>query len=255
MPLLECRFFSNTLAKCVSVNVIMPRYCDKKELKTVYLFHGLSDDESMWCRRTSIERYAENRNMMIVMPDGGRSFYTDAVAGENYWSFISVELPEFIADMFNITPERKNTFAAGLSMGGYGALKLGLRCPERFAAVAGLSSVTDIKCRFKAESSAAWRPELRRIFGGISQLVSRGNDLFDLAEKAVASGQNLPEIMSICGNADFMIRDNRKFNHFMQQINYPEYHAFIRHGSHTWEFWDEHIQEVLDYFATGKLPV
>ena len=220
----------------------------------MYLLHGLSDDDSIWYRRTSVERYAEQYNLLIIMPDGGRSFYTDAVVGDNYWTFISEELPDIVENIFNLRPARENTFAAGLSMGGYGALKLGLRCPDKFAAVAGLSSVTDIKCRFRAETSKSWRPELYRIFGGISQLAPRGNDLFDLAQKAVDSGKQLPKILSICGKNDFMIRDNRKFNKLMQQINYPDFHSFERPGSHTWEFWDEHIQDALKFFNCNTLP-
>ena len=188
MAFIECSFYSPLLGKAVGMNLVIPQNGSAHNRRVVYLLHGLSDDHTMWCRRTSIERYADKYNMMIVMPDGGRSFYTDSLDNVCYWTFISEELPQTVAALFNISPAPENCFAAGLSMGGYGALKLGLRNPERFAAVAGLSSVTDIKCRFRAESSKSWRPELRRIFGSISQLAPRGNDLFDLAQKAVASG-------------------------------------------------------------------
>ncbi|MBR7131379.1 MAG: esterase family protein [Lentisphaeria bacterium] len=254
MAFIECRFNSIVLAKAVNMNVIIPTIHNENRQRILYLLHGLSDDASMWFRRTSIERYADAYNMMVVMPDGGRGFYTDAVAGEKYWTFISEELPEMVTKLFNISLPRENTFVAGLSMGGYGALKLGLRCPERFAAVAGLSSVTDIKCRFRAKSSASWRPELRRIFGSVSQLASGGNDLFDLALKARESGKELPEIISFCGKDDFMIRDNRKFNRFMRDIEYPGFYSFERPGSHTWAFWDRYIQDVLKFFTTGELP-
>ena len=254
MAFLECRFFSDVLGRAVNMNVLMPQNKDKKELKIVYLLHGLSDDASMWFRRTSIERYADAYNMMIVMPDGGRSFYTDAIAGDNCWTFISRELPGIVKGLFNVESKRENSFAAGLSMGGYGALKLALRTPENFAAAAGLSSVTDIKARFRAADSASWRPELKRIFGGINQLSARDNDLFVLAEKAVASGKPLPKILSICGDEDFMIRDNRRFNKFMKTISYPGFHCYERPGVHNWIFWDRYIQDVLKFFDDGTLP-
>lgn len=254
MAFIECRFNSVVLQKAVSMNVIIPTVKPEKPHQIMYLLHGLSDDASMWFRRSSIERYADAYNMMVVMPDGGRSFYTDAVAGENYWTFISEELPEIVKKLFNIAPARENTFAAGLSMGGYGALKLGLRCPEKFAAVAGLSSVTDIKRRYRAADSAAWRPELRRIFGSMAQLAAGGNDLFALAGEARQSGKDLPEILSICGKDDFMIEDNRKFNRHMKNIEYPGFYCFEKPGSHTWEFWDNHIQDALKFFVTGELP-
>ena len=82
----------------------------------------------------------------------------------------------------------------------------------------------------------------------------RGNDLFDLAEKLRISGKEMPEILSICGTEDFMIEDNRKFNRFMRKIEYPGFYSFERPGSHTWEFWDQYIQDVMVFFTTGQLP-
>ena len=254
MAFLECRFFSTALARAVNMNVVMPQDKDKKSLKIVYLLHGLSDDASMWFRRTSVERYADMYNMMVVMPDGGRSFYTDAVAGDNYWTFISEELPQIVKALFNVTVCRENSYAAGLSMGGYGALKLALRCRDKFTAAAGLSSVTDLKHRFKAADSASWVPELRRIFGSTAQLAPRKNDLFSLADEAVASGEKLPAILSICGSEDFMIMDNRKFNKHMAKINYPDFHSYERPGVHNWAFWDTYIQDVFKFFDNGTLP-
>ena len=256
MAFLECNFHSVVLQKAVSMNVVIPQFSQNRpeERKVMYLLHGLSDDASMWMRRTSIERYADRYDMIVIMPDGGRGFYTDAVNGSKYWTFLAEELPEIIRQFFNISPARENCFAAGLSMGGYGAIKLGLRCPEKFAAVAGLSSLVDLKLRYRATDTASWRSELRAIFGSTAQLAPRGNDLFDLAEKLRISGKEMPEILSICGTEDFMIEDNRKFNRFMRKIEYPGFYSFERPGSHTWEFWDQYIQDVMVFFTTGQLP-
>ena len=254
MAFLRCDFSSASLMRSVNINVIIPSNVPASKRKVMYLLGGLSDDNTMWCRRTNIERYADACGMTVIMPNGERSFYTDAVAGEKFWSFISEELPAVVKDLFNIAPERKNTFAAGLSMGGYGALKLGLRLPGQFAAVAGLSSVTDIRYRYQAADSASWRPELDRIFGGENQLSAGNNDLFDLAANVVKSSKKLPKILSICGSEDFMIEDNRKFNNFMRTIKYPDFYSFERPGSHNWDFWDTHIQGVLKFFVDGKLP-
>ena len=261
MAFLECHFQSAVLGRAVSVNVILPQtpfqpaaVPPETRFPVLYLLHGLSDDATMWFRRSSIERYADIHRMAVVMPDGGRCFYSDAVAGEKMWTFISEELPFIIESSFPVSQERKDTFAAGLSMGGYGAIKLGLRRPEKFAAVAGLSTLADLKYRFRAADTASWRPELRRIFGSSAQLASRSNDLFALGETALASGKPLPQILSICGTDDFMIRDNRRFNRHMAKIGYPDFFAFERPGAHTWEFWDRHIQDVLNFFMSGKLP-
>ena len=239
------------------MNVIIPQQFPAqpgRKFPVVYLLHGLSDDYSMWCRRSSIELYATEYKFAIIMPDGGRSFYTDAVCGENYWSFVAEELPQTAAEFFPIATEREKCFAAGLSMGGYGALKLALRAPERFAAVAGLSSLTDVKRRYNSADTLIWRSELERIFGSMDTLAERGNDLFALAEKLAASGKQMPEILSICGTEDFMIADNRDFAGHMKKLNCKNFHYFEYPGTHNWQFWDTHIQDALRFFADGTLP-
>ena len=257
MAHIQCSFHSEILKKSVSMNVIIPQQFPAvpgRKFPVVYLLHGLSDDHSMWCRRTSIERYAAEYNFAVIMPDGGRSFYTDALRGENYWSFIAEELPQIAAEFFPIATDRENCFAAGLSMGGYGAIKLALRAPERFAAVAGLSSLTDIKRRYDAADTLIWRPELENIFGSMDTLAERGNDLFALAEKLAVSSRPVPQILSICGTEDFMITDNRDFTAHMEKINFKNFHYFEYPGTHNWQFWDTHIQSALRFFASGKLP-
>lgn len=253
MAFLHCRTHSKELKKAVEVNVIYPTAAGEPA-GVVYLLHGLSDDASIWCRRTSIERYAERRGIAVVMPDGGRGFYTDALHGARYWSYIAEELPEEMRRIFRLPEGRKRTFAAGLSMGGYGALKLGLRHPERFAAVGALSAVADVRHRLRAADTAAWQTELRLIFGSGSRLAAEGNDLFALAEAATASGKKLPRIISFCGAEDRLLGDNRKFAAHLERLKYPEFHAYERPGAHTWEFWDAHIVEVLDFFVSGALP-
>ncbi|MCF7849336.1 MAG: hypothetical protein K9M45_10825, partial [Kiritimatiellales bacterium] len=141
MALLECRFFSKTLGLSTAMNVILPQ---KSEAYTeppalLYLLHGWSDDHSTWARRTSIERYASDYPLAIVMPSVHKSFYCDMAHGSNYWKFISEEVPALVKTWFNVSNDWKTTYVAGLSMGGYGAFKLALGCPGNFAAAASLS--------------------------------------------------------------------------------------------------------------------
>ena len=257
MAFINCTFSSDLLRKSVTLNAVIPqkpRGAAPEKYRTLFLLHGLSDDYSAWCRYTSIERYSKEYNIAVIMPDGGRSFYTDAANGFPYWSFISEELPEFAASMFPISLERKDCFAAGLSMGGYGALKLGLRCPGKFSAVAALSPVVDLERLFTASESASWLPELENIYISPAEAKLRGNDLFTLAENAVSSGKTLPRIISFCGTEDFMIEDNRKFNTFMKEIKFPEFHSYEYPGSHNWGFWDTHIRQALAIFLKNELP-
>ena len=149
MAFIQCGFFSEVLGLSTSMNVILPQssagqigmegksFSEKHH--TLYLLHGLSDDHTIWMRRTSIERYAASLGIAVVMPAVHRSFYTDMANGYNYWTFVSEELPAIARSFFPLSDAREDNFVAGLSMGGYGAFKLALRCPDKFAAAASLS--------------------------------------------------------------------------------------------------------------------
>jgi len=150
MALLHCNFYSQVLRVAASMDVILPeRAClAGARVPVLYLLHGLSDDHTIWQRRTSIERYAEARQIAVVMPAVGRSFYTDMAAGPAYWTYVSEEIPALASALFPLSDQRRDCCVAGLSMGGYGALKLGLRCPGRFAAAAtpGPGAGTPVNC-------------------------------------------------------------------------------------------------------------
>ncbi len=142
MALIQCDFFSETLQLSTSMNVILPQPA-RARYPVLYLLHGLSDDHTTWLRRTSIERYVDPLGLAVVMPAVHRSFYSDMAHGNRYWTFVSRELPALARGFFPISSSRADTFVAGLSMGGYGAFKLALSFPQRFAAAASLSGALD----------------------------------------------------------------------------------------------------------------
>ena len=161
----------------VSANVIMPQNTLRQigmkgvgaadAAPVLYLLHGLSDDETIWMRRTSIERYAAQYGLAVVMPNGARSYYADMLRGGKYWTYLSEELPKVMQSFFRISDRREDTFAAGLSMGGYGAMKLALHCPERFAAAASLSGA--LSPEHLLEIAPGLAPEYEWIFGDMKQ--------------------------------------------------------------------------------------
>src|SRR3712207_4064507 len=130
----------------------------------LYLLHGLSDDDTIWLRRTSIERYVAPLGLAVVMPQVHRSFYADERYGGRYWTFLSEELPALVDSWFRVSQRREDTFVAGLSMGGYGALKWALRQPDRFAAAASLSGAVGVE----GLRTRRGRPEDPRLFERIS---------------------------------------------------------------------------------------
>lgn len=251
MALIHCDFFAQSLGMCLSMDVILPQpsrgqigldgNAAPEPPAVLYLLHGLSDDHTIWQRRTSIERYVAPLNLAVVMPNVHRSFYSDMESGYRYWTFVSEELPTLVQRFFRVSDRREDTFAAGLSMGGYGAFKLGLRCPERFAAVASLSGVLDLATRADTEESHG--PDLRLIFG--SQPVrGTADDLCHLARQLVAGGGPRPALYACCGTEDFLYGENLKFRALAREIGldltYEE-----GPGTHEWGYWDRMIQNVL----------
>lgn len=212
------------------------------QFPTLYLLHGLSDDHTVWPRRTSIERYAEEKGIAVVMPAVNRSFYTDMVSGPRYWTYVSEEVPARARDMFPLSHERADNFVAGLSMGGYGAFKLALRHPERFAAAASLSGALDMA----NVHDPALEPDLRLIFGDLGTIAGSANDLFHLAAQVSQSDGPKPSLFQWCGTEDFLYGFNVKFRDFVQPLPF-DYTYSEGPGDHTWGYWDAQIQNVLNW--------
>lgn len=215
---------------------------------TLYLLHGLSDDHTIWTRRTSIERYAAARDLAVVMPAVGRSFYQDMPNGANYWTFISEELPALCQRYFPLSAAREDNFAAGLSMGGYGALRLGLARPEKYAAVASLSGALDLNKRLREAGkpgSRISRAEWIGIFGAGLQTPPE-SDLWLLAQTTASMPGPKPAIYLSCGTEDSLLEDSRTFHRQLKTANLPAtYHESP--GDHEWGYWDAQIRSVLDW--------
>lgn len=256
MALLSCNFFSDVLGLSCSMNVILPQETNNQiglegtatqstlGFPTLYLLHGLSDDHTIWVRRTSIERYAAQYGIAVVMPAADRSFYTDTAYGARYWTFVSEELPEIVGSFFRVSQRREDTYVAGLSMGGYGAFKLALAHPGRFAAAASLSGALDMAHSVTASDrhdEAFWEP----IFGDPSRLAGSENDLMRLAQDAAATG-DAPRLFQYCGTNDFLYQENQTFLAHAKKLALPlEFHE--DDGDHSWDVWDRWIQAVLSW--------
>ena len=259
MAFLECRFFSETLGLSVTANVLIPQKtsgqiglrgsADAEGAPVLYLLHGLSDDESIWMRRTSIERYATQYGLAVVMPNGGRSYYADMFRGGKYWTYISRELPAVMQSFFRFSPKREDTFAAGLSMGGYGAMKLALHCPDRFAAAASLSGALDPVHLLELNITRA--PEFENIFGDMKQFRGSFNDLFAQAERCVREKRSLPKLFLTCGTEDGLYPDTVAFRDHLRKLGVDCTYDECK-GVHEWGLWDRKIQEVIRWLPRRK---
>jgi S-formylglutathione hydrolase FrmB len=258
MALIHCDFFSRILGLSTSMCVILPDPppatdqpgAANEKLPALYLLHGLSDDHTMWQRRTSIERYAARMKLAIIMPAAHRSFYTDMVNGYRYWTFISEELPAAARSFFRLSEKREDTFAAGLSMGGYGAFKLALTHPERYAAAASLSGALDV-ARAARDSDGERRIEWENTFGNAESISGSGNDLFHLATQGAKPGIEKPMLYQCCGTEDFLYSDNLRFRDralsLGLNLTWEE-----GPGAHEWGYWDKQIQRVLNWLPLRK---
>lgn len=255
MAFFQCNFFSHALQISTSLNVILPQPGPwteggaERKWPALYLLHGLSDDHTIWQRRTSIERYVEQMPLAVVMPAVNRSFYTDMVHGAAYWTFVSEELPALARSFFPLSSAREDTFVAGLSMGGFGAFKLALNYPERYAAAASLSGAVDILSDRTREP--AWKHELQMMFGSLSAARGGTNDLFALADALVHSERSRPQLYQWCGTEDFLYQSNVRFHRHTKKlglaVTYEE-----GPGTHEWGYWDAIIQRVLAWLPLGK---
>jgi S-formylglutathione hydrolase FrmB len=248
---LRCDFFSEALSLSTSMTVLLPQRTSTQigmagrtvagPPPVLYLLHGLSDDDTIWLRRTSIERYVAPLGLAVVMPQVHRSFYTDEAYGGRYWTFLSEELPALVADLFRVSDRREDTFVAGLSMGGYGALKWALRQPERFAAAASLSGAVDVA----GLRTHRIRPEDPRLFDrvfGDREVAGGPDDVLALVR--AADPATLPALYACCGTEDELIGDNERFRDACAAAGVP-LTTDLGPGAHDWAYWDVRIQDVL----------
>lgn len=246
MAFLDFHFHSEALGKQVAAYVVLPQETSAsqigmegkptaKKFPCLYLLHGLSDDYTTWMRRTSIERFAATYGIAVVMPDGARSFYTDMKNGGAYYTYIAEELPHICESFFNISSDPKDRYIAGLSMGGYGAMKIGLKNPDRYAAIGALSPVSDIRQPY-------FPRDIQLVFG---DTVPDSEELFYLATQTDANTPK-PRIFVGVGKSDFMYQDTLRLDAHFKTLHY-DYTYRESEGDHCWAFWDEYIQYVLEW--------
>ncbi|PAV31238.1 esterase [Virgibacillus profundi] len=249
MPLLKCDFFSEALMLSTSMTVILPKksgeHSGRKSSPVLYLLHGYSDDHTAWTRRTSIERYAEDMGIVVVMPQVDHSYYTDMASGNRYWTFLTEEIPNTVHSMFHLSEKREDNFVAGLSMGGYGAFKWALRYPEKFSAAASLSGALDVSDLLDRVSDNDRKKEFIQIFG---EQPVRGteNDLLELIKQGNGAKQLKPMLYQSCGTEDFLYNDNITFKKVCEETDYKLETEF-EPGDHNWGYWDKKIQDVLNW--------
>ncbi len=240
----DAHWFSDVLQKCVACNVLLP-WEGEPPFSVFYLLHGLSDDHTIWLRRTRIEEYLP-KGLMIVMPDGFRGAYTKNEKGPDYDKYIHEELHGFIERNFRARTDRAGRCIGGLSMGGYGAVRGALAHPDKYISANSHSGALQWGLRTPEEYLGE---EFVRVFG--TAPAGSGHDSRALARRIAAADR--PALRIDCGTEDFLIEHNRQFHRDFEAMGYEhEYEEFP--GDHNWGYWDLHVREALAFHQRHLKP-
>lgn len=266
MALVQCNYYSQALLGYTRINLFLPTpdagvYEAGKEAENIflsggkyrvlYLLHGMCNDYSECLRKSGIERYAEAAQIAVVMPDGENGFYANTAYGRKYETYIAQELPLFITKMFPVSDRREDICIGGFSMGGYGALRLGLKYSDTFGKVIALSGSHDLtklpprNFHLQKYCPVHWEfvngPEYDKIAG--SDL-----DTYAVAEEKVKEGAALPDIFLSCGTGDFLYQAHRLTLEKLSSLGIA-YTAEEGPGYHNWDYWDPALKRGIDWLA------
>lgn len=262
--LLHLSYFSPAMTKNMQLYVAMPEFdrLPEGKLKTVWMLHGYTGDYTDWQRKTSMERYAVQRQIAVVMPDGANSFYADmAWGGPAYFTYLTKELPEYLRKLLPLSDKREDNFVGGLSSGGYGAMKIGLTFPERFAAIGCLSAYNipeDFSWQYP-DKPESWRNMFRLAYGDLfpDHMMGSEHDLYHLVDVILEKKLPRPDIYHIWGDADVARRGAKIMNQYFTQMEGQPFRYFGAEypGVHDFDFWDRHLEEMFDSFGLKRTDI
>lgn len=269
MALINITMRSSALSGNTSVNVCFPemtgmdkmrkkpyQYQPGVKYQVLWLLHGGGGDASDWIRKTSVERYANDTKLMVVCPSAYSSLYADMFYGDKYYTYITEELPQLIRYMFPVSEKPEDNFVAGLSMGGYGAMKWAINKPEMFAYAASFSGAIDMPNILKQNHlrDGVLDRDVMIPFGSVERVEHTFQDVLYMAEKNVAEGKKLPKIYLTCGSEDFCMPFHRNakavFERLGADLTWDE-----RPGAHTWDFWDAAVKRYIDMLPLKREPI
>lgn len=265
MALIQATLFSQSLMRTVNVNVILP--VDKlsapgqalrpeQPLKTLYLLHGVFGSYVDWVAGTRIQRYAEAHNLAVVMPSGENAFYVDQAAGHNYYGeFIGRELVELTRRMFPLSRKREDTFIGGLSMGGYGALRGGLKYSDSFGCITAFSGAWDIDGMAARKEDTGFmltsRSYVEACFGEPEKLPGSDMDPRFLARQLKEQGKPFPKIFIACGQSDGLLPVNSSMAAYLKELGADVTYE-VGPGAHEWDFWDASVKRAIEWLPTEE---
>ena len=255
MGLMHFSFLPQSLGFHSNVYLILPydSSMDMRPYKHLYLIHGGAGNAQDWTRYTSIERYAEENNIAVVMPEvGGSSFYADMVYGYNYYTYLTEELPMVLNSYFPFSDKRQDRFVAGLSMGGYGAYKWAFDKPEYFSAAGNFSGFSFTDELFNGDLPISKEARLGEngicnlAWGSYENMLGSKNDTRYMVSNAVKNKLDLPRMYAAMGREDFSYEYGQRYLKFMEsngiRVKYDEVS-----GGHEWKVWDIAVNNFIKW--------
>lgn len=241
MALIHIQFSSKALMMQTDIHVLMPNDIKRNEkLPVLYLLHGYMGNYTDWVRLTSLERYLFDKRLVVVMPSGYNGYYTDLnKPDQNYETYISKELPHYIESLFHLSSKKEDRFIAGLSMGGFGALKIGLNNPNKFQKIGCFSGALDID-RFMAIEPSR-QVFFNTIFNG--KIKGTRNDIYHMLTKTKSDAL---DIFCSCGTKDVFYPDALRLKGMLEQHHFNHHYLELDYG-HEWGFWDKSIEAFLNW--------
>jgi putative tributyrin esterase len=238
---------SPALGRVMKYRVLLPQGYETSQRRypVLYLLHGLTGDYTDWTSRTNLAEYTRTLPLIVVMPDGANSWYTNAADGSaKFEDYIVIDLPADVVRKYRTVNSRYGRAIAGLSMGGYGALKLALKRPAAFAVAGSFSGAfgVTVEGRYDRMIESTKATPLTSIFGAIDSDTRKQNDVLALAAGLKAPGA--PYLYIDCGTSDTLIAENRDVVAAIHKTGAAyEYHEIA--GGHSWDYWDRRIREFL----------
>lgn len=243
MASITLSFHSEALERTVPLRALVPlEDAPRVPMPAMYLLHGLYGSEQDWFQYTRVMLWARAKGLAVFCPAGENGFYVNqADTGEAYMRYVGEELPAFTRRLFPLSSRREDTFIAGLSMGGYGALNAGLTYPEIFGKVAALSAaLRPWKRMDKPQGGCVQRPAYARALFG------QDTEPWNTLTLARQCGARAPELWLSCGAQDDLLEENIALVDGLRQAGIPAYFDQPP-GAHNWDFWDREIQRVIDW--------
>ena len=256
MAFVTCELFSQTMRQHLRLCLTLPDACPDpaRPWQVLYLLHGGTDDATSWYRETDMEAVSNRWGLVTVSIDAMSSAYADMRHGLPYFTFLTQELPAFLAAHLPVSVLPEHSLIAGFSMGGQGALKAAFRCPDRYRACIALSGARDMIPLFEQWQAMENGPDLRGVedaLGPISELRGGENDIVWLAEQAAQKKMPLPALYLACGTEDYAVKLSDAYHEHLLSIGLEHWY-YKAEGIHGYRFAGQALEAALEEIMQGR---